>query len=44
MHVVEHNSHTKRGGESVCGHFYPIFSLYQTTAYNQILDSIDNIY
>ena len=42
--VVGHNTHTERGGESVCGHFYPILALYQTTNYNHFLDSTNNIY
>ena len=41
---VGHNTHTEKGGESVHGHFYPIFLFFQTTTYNQILDSTNNIY
>ena len=44
VYLVGHNTHTERGGESMCGHFYPIFPLYQTTAYNHFLDNTNNIY
>ena len=41
---VAHNTHNERGAESMCGHFYTIFSLFQTIVYNQIISSIHNIY
>ena len=31
---VGHKTHTERGGELVCGHFYQISSLFQTIVYN----------
>ena len=41
--VVGHNTHTEKGGESVCGHFYQILLLFPTTSYNQFLSSIHHI-
>ena len=41
--VVGHNTHTEKGGESVCGHFYQFFALFPTTSYNQFLSSIHHI-